>query len=206
MWYDKFANFYDLSLDKTYAKHRIQAADALDLQEGMTVVDVGCGTGASFPSLMAGIGESGRLIGADASAGMLKKAKARSRRMGWENVELLKVDVGDVEKRRAMREGLGSIDRVLCFLSLSVIDAYEDVLTEWFEALAPGGRLVIADVHNPNPGLYARLVEFISRGTLARESWTSLERESEDFSLAWQPSSWVLGGEFFVASGARGEP
>lgn len=29
MWYDKFANFYDLCLDKTYAEHREQAADAL---------------------------------------------------------------------------------------------------------------------------------------------------------------------------------
>lgn len=204
MWYDKFANFYDLCLDKTYAEHREQAADALDLREGLTVVDVGCGTGASFPSIMARIGGSGRLIGADASPGMLKKAAGRSRRMNWDNVELLKVEVGDVEKRRVMREEIGRIDRVLCFLSLSVIDAYEEVLDEWFNALAPGGRLVIADVHNPKPGLYARLVEMISRGTLARQSWVPLEAGSEEFRLDWQKSSWVLGGEFFVASGVRG--
>ena len=203
MWYDKFANFYDLCLDKTYAEHREQAADALDLREGLTVVDVGCGTGASFPSIMSRIGESGRLIGADASPGMLKKAAGRSRRMGWENVELLEVEVGDVDKRRIMREEIGPIDRVLCFLSLSVIDAYEEVLDEWFNALAPGGRLVIADVHNPSPGVYARLVEMISRATLPRQSWLSLEAKSEEFNLAWQKSSWVLGGEFFVASGAR---
>ena len=202
MWYDKFANFYDLCLDKTYVEHRHQAADALQLREGMSVVDVGCGTGASFPSLMAGIGEHGRLIGVDASPGMLKKAKARSRRMGWDNVELLEVELGDVEKRRTMREEIGSIDRVLCFLSLSVIDAYEEVLDEWFNALAPGGRLVIADVHNSSPGIYARLVEFISRATLNRQVWLPLARESDEFKLEWQQSSWVLGGEFFLASGA----
>lgn len=123
--------------------------------------------------------------------------------MDWDNVELLKVEVGDVEKRRAMREEIGRIDRVLCFLSLSVIDAYEEVLDEWFNALAPGGRLVIADVHNPNPGMYARLVEVISRGTLSRQSWLPLEAKSEEFRLEWQKSSWVLGGEFFLASGAR---
>lgn len=210
MWYDQFANFYDVSLDKTYAEHRQQAADALQLRKGLTVVDVGCGTGASFPSLMAGIGESGRLIGADASSGMLQKAKARSRRMGWKNVELLQVEVDDdanansaFEERRRMREEIGTLDRVLCFLSLSVIDAYEEVLNEWFSALAPGGRLVIADVHNPNPGVYARGVELISRGTLNRQAWPFLETMSDNFKLEWQESSWVLGGQFFVASGTK---
>jgi ubiquinone/menaquinone biosynthesis C-methylase UbiE len=98
---------------------------------------VGCGTGESFPSLIAGTGEGGRLIGADASAEMLKKAQARSRIMGWENAKRLEVEVGDVGRRRVTREELGPIDRVLCFLSLSVIDAYEEVLDECFNALAP---------------------------------------------------------------------
>lgn len=203
MWYDKFANFYDLCLDRTYADHREQAADALDLRPGLTVVDVGCGTGASFPSLLAGIGEGGRVIGADASPGMLRKAAARSRRMGWNNVELLEVEVGNAEKRRVMRQEIGRIDRVLCFLSLSVIEAYEEVLDEWFNALAPGGRLVIADVHNPSPGFYARFVELISRGTLDRQAWLPLEDKSDEFRFEWQPSSWVLGGQFFVASGTK---
>ncbi|MCP4503735.1 MAG: methyltransferase domain-containing protein [Deltaproteobacteria bacterium] len=93
------------------------------------MVDLGCETGASFPSLMAGIGESGRrFIGADASSGMLQKAKARSRRMEWENVELLQVDVDDdangdsaADKRKRMRDEIGTIDRVLCFLSLRLV-------------------------------------------------------------------------------------
>ncbi|MCP4503736.1 MAG: hypothetical protein GY822_27735 [Deltaproteobacteria bacterium] len=79
------------------------------------------------------------------------------------------------------------------------------MLDEWFSALAPGGRLVIADVHNPSPGFYARGVEFISRGTLSRQAWPSLEAMSDDFKLEWQESSCVLGGQFFVASGAKPE-
>jgi ubiquinone/menaquinone biosynthesis C-methylase UbiE len=198
-WYDFFASFYDTCLDGVYRLHREEARDALAVTPGMTVVDVGCGTGASFPFLAAAVGSSGRVIGADASAGMLRKAEARVRRNAWSNVTLL--NVGEKHSREAQR--VGPIDRVLCFLSLSVIPEWQAVLSEWYGALAPGGRLVIADVHNPHPGLYARGVEWVSRASLARESWCSLSELSSGFTLVKKPSSWVLGGQFFIASGTK---
>ena len=200
-WYDVFANFYDASLDATYRDHRQQALRALALQPGMTVVDVGCGTGASLPVLVPAVGPSGRVVGVDASAGMLEKARARARRNGWENVELRQV--GSDHTPEAIARELGTLDRVHCFLSLSVIDTWREVLDGWWQVLAPGGRFVIADVHNPKPGAYARLVEVIASASLPRKSWEPLAERCEDFALEWQESSWSLGGKFFVASGTK---
>ena len=196
-WYDAFANFYDASLDSTYREHRKQALAALAPEPGMTIVDVGCGTGASLPVLVEAVGPTGRVVGVDASAGMLRKAEARVRRNGWQNVQLR--EVGSEHAPAA----LGRIDRVHCFLSLSVIDTWREVLAGWWQALAPGGRFVIADVHNPAPGPYAKLVEVIASASLPRKSWEPLAERCQDFNLAWQPSSWSLGGKFFVASGTK---
>ena len=196
-WYDAFANFYDASLDNTYREHRKQALAALAPEPGMTIVDVGCGTGASLPGLVEAVGPSGRVIGVDASPGMLRKAEARVRRNGWKNVQLREVGSEHAP------ESLGRIDRVHCFLSLSVIDTWQDVLASWWQVLAPGGRFVIADVHNPKPGLYAKLVEVIASASLPRKSWEPLAERCQDFALAWQESSWSLGGKFFVASGSK---
>jgi demethylmenaquinone methyltransferase/2-methoxy-6-polyprenyl-1,4-benzoquinol methylase len=198
-WYDTFARFYDTFLDATYAAHRAAARECLALSPGMTVVDVGCGTGASFAHLVSAVGPTGRVIGADASAGMLRKAEARVRRNGWQNVSLVEV-TGD---HAQLARQVSSADRILFFLSLSVIPSWQTVLNDWLAILAVGGKAVIADVYNPRPGAYARLVELIARASLTRASWRALAESTTSFHLAWQPSSWVLGGRFFLAGGTK---
>lgn len=198
-WYDLFSNFYDVALDGTYRSHREQASSALQLTPGMNVVDVGCGTGASFPALVKGVGAGGRVVGVDTSIGMLRKAEGRVRRNAWKNVQVVHLDPDDPIAPQKAAGSIGEVDRVLCFLSLSVIPNWQAVLAQWLSVLAPGGRLVIADVHSPQPGPYGRLVEVISRATLSRKSWEPLKAQCTDFELSWQASSWVLGGQFFVA-------
>lgn len=199
-WYDRFAAFYDVALDGVYAAHRKRAVQALGVAPNMTVVDVGCGTGASLPLLRAAVGEHGRVVGVDASPGMLRKAEALVRRRSFHNVELLQVGT-EATSIAAIAARVGRIDRVLCFLSLSVIEPWQLVLNGWLDALPEGGVLTIADVHNPRPGPYARLVELIARATLARKSWEPLQERTTNFRLEWEPSSRLLGGAFFLASG-----
>jgi ubiquinone/menaquinone biosynthesis C-methylase UbiE len=199
-WYDRFAAFYDAALDGMYAAHRMRAIEALGVAPNMTVVDVGCGTGATLPLLRAAVGENGRVIGVDASAGMLRKAEALVRRRDFHNVELLQVGT-EATSIAAIASRVGRVDRVLCFLSLSVIDPWQLVLNGWLDVLPEGGALTIADVHNPRPGPYARLVELIARATLARKSWEPLQQRTTNFQLEWEPSSWFLGGAFFLATG-----
>src|SRR5207244_1679106 len=79
------------------ARMRRLAVEQLELREGDDVLDVGCGTGLSFPLIEERIGAEGRLIGIDLSPDMLAKARERVKGHGWENVTLLESAVEDAE-------------------------------------------------------------------------------------------------------------
>jgi demethylmenaquinone methyltransferase/2-methoxy-6-polyprenyl-1,4-benzoquinol methylase len=68
--------------------YRRQAVELLNLKKGDRVVDLGCGTGLSFPHIVDAIGPEGHLTGVDMTAGMLACARERCDRAGWDNVEL----------------------------------------------------------------------------------------------------------------------
>ncbi|MBN9618832.1 MAG: methyltransferase domain-containing protein, partial [Actinobacteria bacterium] len=96
--YDLIACGYDLvSLEHwLYAGPRAKALELLSARPGDTVLDLGCGTGLNFAVLLDGVGENGRVIGVDASAGMLAAARKRVRTAGWDNVTLLSGDLTDL--------------------------------------------------------------------------------------------------------------
>ena len=74
---------------------RKKAIDTLQLSRGSSVIDVGCGTGASFPYLEAVIGESGTIVGVEPSKHMIKKARERVMHVGWKNITL---NAGTIEQ------------------------------------------------------------------------------------------------------------
>jgi SAM-dependent methyltransferase len=77
------------------APYRRRTVEALAPAPGMTVLDVGCGTGLNFALLEQGIGPRGWLIGVDLSPEMLALAEARVQRQGWANVVLLEAPAED---------------------------------------------------------------------------------------------------------------
>lgn len=86
--YRRHAAGYDATTARTdYIRRR--AVAALRLSAGVTVVDVGCGTGLSFPSIEESIGPDGELIGIDCSPDMLAVARRRVAAGGWTNVTLI---------------------------------------------------------------------------------------------------------------------
>ena len=103
---------------------------------GDTVLDVGCGAGASFPLLQAAVGPRGRLIGLDQSPEMLARARERVARAGWRNVTLLEspADAARVP---------GPVDRVLIFYVHDVMRS-PAALDRVLAALRPGGRVAAA--------------------------------------------------------------
>src|ERR1700722_6807400 len=56
------------------------------LKPGETVLDVGCGTGLSFPHLEHYVGPQGAIIGVEQSPDMIARARARADDRGWTNV------------------------------------------------------------------------------------------------------------------------
>jgi ubiquinone/menaquinone biosynthesis C-methylase UbiE len=128
---------------------RRDAAEALDLQPGQAVMEIGCGTGRNLPHIHAALGDIGRIYGVDLSEKMLSRAAALCRRHGWRNVELVSADA----TRFAPPEAL---DAILFGFSYNTMPNHKQALAQAWHQLKPG-VLVVMDAKQP-PGLFGRLV------------------------------------------------
>lgn len=98
--YRRRAAVYDLEL-LLFEPVRRRAIGWLAPRPGDTVIDVGCGTGLSFESLLAAVGETGHVVGIEQSPQMIDKARQRARQQGWRNVTLLNAPAEDAQIRHA---------------------------------------------------------------------------------------------------------
>ncbi len=117
---------------------------------GCTVLDLGCGSGRDCYVLSRLVGEQGRVIGVDMTAGQLAVATAHldwhQQRYGYAqgNVEFR---LGHIEDLAALGIADNSIDVVVsnCVINLSADKP--KVLAEIFRVLKPGGELYFSDVY-----------------------------------------------------------
>jgi ubiquinone/menaquinone biosynthesis C-methylase UbiE len=82
------ATVYDCEL-AAFEPVRCAAIARLNLAPGVTVLDVGCGTGLSFEPLQAAVGSGGHIIGIEQCPEMLDMARNRVAQQGWTNVTLV---------------------------------------------------------------------------------------------------------------------
>lgn len=72
-----------------------QVIALLELESGMTVADIGTGTGYFVPRLSRAVGENGRVLALDIEPGMVAYVKERASRTGLTNVEARQVAASD---------------------------------------------------------------------------------------------------------------
>ena len=99
-----FPNF-DFSFIKPV---RRKATALLQLHSGARVLDVGCGSGGSFPYLVQAVGPSGTVVGVELSASSTAQARRRAAKNGWDNVEVLNSPAEEVHL-------VGTYDGLLMF-------------------------------------------------------------------------------------------
>lgn len=203
-WYDLFSGFYDRSLEPLYRESRRAAADALELAPGMAVLDLPCGTGQSFDELAPRLAPGGALLGVDLSEGMLDQAQARIARSRWTGVHVIRADVHALDSDRVHATiGRASLDRVHVFLGLTAFPRWEQAFERLWGLLAPGGRMVIVDVHAAKPGLQGHMVNLVARADIRREVWRPLEQVAEGFERRELASRPEHGGQLILAHGRK---
>jgi demethylmenaquinone methyltransferase/2-methoxy-6-polyprenyl-1,4-benzoquinol methylase len=139
--YDFTANLYYLIGFREWA-YRKKAVQALNLNRGDTLVEVGCGTGLNFGLLQKAIGPQGKIIGVDLTDRMLAQARKRIERQGWSNVELVQADA-------AAYEFPPGVAGIISTFALTLIPEFDQVIQRGAAALASGGRWVVADFKLP---------------------------------------------------------
>ncbi len=204
-YYDFFSLYYDRALEELYLPQREAAAEALKLEPGMTVLDLPCGTGQSFDWVVPAIGPTGRLIGVDLSAGMLKKASARAWSNDWSQVTTMSGDARTLslaDLSAAVGEPV-QVDRLLIFLGMTVFPDWRDVFAHLWSLLAPGGRCVMVDCFKAKLGFQGRMVNLSARADIRRPAWEVLEAVAEGYERVDLPSRKEHGGTIWLASGDK---
>ena len=139
-WWSRHPKLYRLTSVRSTAARRDLAFSRLDLADGETVLEVGCGSGVNFERLRDGVGPTGTVVGLDFSAEMVQQATQRIHTHGWSNVSVIRGD--------AIRAGLASrrFDAAIAPLALSAMPDVQGALESIHEALRPNGRLVVLEL------------------------------------------------------------
>lgn len=122
----RIAPLYDwLSLEwPVYRGGRVEAIRLAELRRGDQVMDVGCGTGLSFPLLQEAVGPAGLVVGVDLSPQMLGVARRRAERTGWRNARLVAADATTLSPAALERVGLPTFDAAIATYSLSLMPGW----------------------------------------------------------------------------------
>ncbi len=149
-----------------------RALDAIGIQEGAHVADVGAGSGYFTVRLARRVGSRGKVYAVDIQREMLARLDRRLKADNIGNVELVLSDDSDP------RLAAASVDLIL------MVDVYhelahpQEMLRRMRAALRPGGRLVLIEYRKEDPSVPIRLEHKMT----VQEA--RLELEAEGFALA----------------------
>jgi SAM-dependent methyltransferase len=137
---------------------RMAAFDALAVESGQAVLDLGCGGGHLVRELALAVGDGGRVVGLDVSADQL--AAARALCDGLPAAELVEGDATGMTFEDGTFDGLASIQ------TLEYIPDVDRALAEARRVLKPGGKAALVSVlwdhfrfHGAEPELNERMID-----------------------------------------------
>lgn len=181
---------------------RTASISKLNLKQGDTVVDIGCGTGLNFPYLQQEVGQDGKIIGVDLSGEMLAEAQQIIENNRWDNVELVCADAGQYEFAK-------DIKGILSTYTMILIPNCGQVISNACKALSPNARLVVLDMAWPNycPLWWRHVLFFlksygVTAEVLKRRPWEQVQKSiEENLTNIIRKSYWF--GFFYLSCGTK---
>ncbi len=136
--YSRWSKFYDTKWNTLIATEELYSLDMLDGLKGETALDVGAGTG----RLTLKLARNGwKVTALDPNSEMLSVARRAA------NDEGLPIQFIHSPIEGGLSVPSTSFDLVVCALTLCHIPDLRGSVNEFYRALAPGGHLLITDVH-----------------------------------------------------------
>ena len=117
-----------------------EVIELMEIEPGMTVADIGAGTGYFLGYLSNAVGVHGTVLGLDVETNLVDFMTDRAKCEGWPNVEVRSVQPDD--------PGLhtGTVDRILIVNTWHhIYDDRESYSRKLYEALTPGGEILVVD-------------------------------------------------------------
>lgn len=151
-WYQINASDYDANVSLTFRSlgvddelaERNKIISDLALEPGMSVLEVGAGTGRDSVLLASSLGDSGELHVTDVHGGMLLSAKEKLDALDAKpKFYIAKVDAHSLPYPDDF------FDRVFHFGGANTFSNLSAALREWSRVCKPGGRIVIGDESFP---------------------------------------------------------
>jgi ubiquinone/menaquinone biosynthesis C-methylase UbiE len=109
------------------------------LRPGLTVLDIGCGTGLNFELILDAIGTQGSITGIDTSTKMLNRARQKVNHNKWMNVRLLQNSLLTI---KGLTGRSVKMDSIICTLGFSVFPDWQAVFERSFALLESGSHRI----------------------------------------------------------------
>jgi len=112
----------------------------VDLEPGMTVLDLGSGAGIDVFIAAKAAAPTGKAIGLDMTDEMLKRARANKAKLGIVNAEFWKGEIEDMPVES------GSVDRIISNCVINLVPDKRMAFSEMYRVLKPNGKFTVSDI------------------------------------------------------------
>ncbi len=125
---------------RDFIKPPLRKIEKAGIKEGYNVLDYGCGPGGYSIAAAKRVGPTGMVYSADINSLAIKKVKKKALKANLSNIKTIQTDYNT---------GLddNSLDVVLCFDVLHLVENKEIILEEFYRVLKPNGIFSFDDHH-----------------------------------------------------------
>ena len=149
--YSDFAPLYDKVFGKIFSSRLRQVIRSLNIPRGAKVLEVGAGTGTSFPAYPPHC----EVTGIDLAPDMLARAQGKILENGWTHLKVLEMDA------LQLKFPDDSFDYVMAFHVVTVVPDPVRMIEEAKRVCRPGGKIVIVNHFTSDFPLLGFLTEIL---------------------------------------------